>query len=119
MNVLGLIPARWASTRFPGKPLVDIGGKSMIQRVYEQSSKALKHVVVATDDERIVMEVNRFGGQVVMTRSDHKSGTDRCAEALNNFESNNAITFDMCTLDIFKNFYVFYIGIRRIKDICR
>jgi 3-deoxy-manno-octulosonate cytidylyltransferase (CMP-KDO synthetase) len=95
MNVLGLIPARWSSTRFPGKPLVDIGGKSMIQRVYEQSSKALEYVVVATDDERIVQEVNRFGGQVVMTRADHKSGTDRCAEALDIFESQHSLLFDI------------------------
>jgi len=95
MDVIGLIPARWASTRFPGKPLVKIGDKSMIQRVYEQSSKALKHVVVATDDDRIVDEVKRFGGQVVMTRHNHKSGTDRCSEALDNFELENGITFDI------------------------
>jgi 3-deoxy-manno-octulosonate cytidylyltransferase (CMP-KDO synthetase) len=95
MKIIGLIPARWASTRFPGKPLVNIGGKSMIQRVYEQSCKALEYVVVATDDERIVQEVNRFGGQVVMTRNDHKSGTDRCAEALDIFESHNSIAFDI------------------------
>jgi len=95
MNIIGIIPARWASTRFPGKPLVDIGGKTMIQRVYEQSSKAIKDVVVATDDERIVQEVKRFGGQVVMTRSDHKSGTDRCAEALDIFEYQSSIKFNI------------------------
>jgi len=95
MKVIGLIPARWASTRFPGKPLVNIGGKSMIQRVYEQSCKALEYVVVATDDERIVQEVKRFGGQVVMTRDDHKSGTDRCAEALDIFENRTSQTFDI------------------------
>lgn len=81
MKILGIIPARYASTRFPGKPLVDIGGKTMIQRVYEQASKAnLAKVVVATDDERITKEVERFGGQYIFTGSQHQSGTDRCAE---------------------------------------
>ncbi len=82
MKILGIIPARYASTRFPGKPLVDIHGKTMIQRVYEQSIKTegLAHVVVATDDERIAEEVNNFGGQYVMTGNTHQSGTDRCAE---------------------------------------
>jgi 3-deoxy-manno-octulosonate cytidylyltransferase (CMP-KDO synthetase) len=84
MKILGVIPARYASTRFPGKPLAIIGGKTMIQRVYEQSVKACKvdAVVVATDDERIASEVQRFGGKHVMTKHDHPSGTDRCAEAL-------------------------------------
>lgn len=82
MNVLGIIPARYASTRFPGKPLIDIQGKSMIQRVYEQALKAtsLNKVVVATDDERIAQAVQNFGGEFVMTGSTHQSGTDRCAE---------------------------------------
>ena len=82
MAKLGIIPARYASTRFPGKPLVDIAGKSMIQRVYEQASlsKSLDKVVIATDDERIIKEIERFGGQYVLTRADHQSGTDRCAE---------------------------------------
>lgn len=84
MNILGIIPARYASTRFPGKPLVDIGGKTMIRRVYEQSCKAglLKQVVVATDDARIEAEVKSFGGNVIMTADTHRSGTDRCAEAV-------------------------------------
>lgn len=81
MNFIGIIPARYASTRFPGKPLADIGGKPMIQRVYEQAKKALDKVVVATDDERIYDCVRGFGGEVVMTRADHKCGTDRCLEA--------------------------------------
>lgn len=82
MNSIGIIPARFASTRFPGKPLVDIGGKSMIRRVYEQAGKArLQHVLVATDDERIADEVQSFGGQVVLTAESHQSGTDRCFEA--------------------------------------
>lgn len=82
MNILGIIPARYASTRFPGKPLVDIAGKSMIQRVYEQAKKCphLTEVVVATDDIRIYDHVLNFGGVATMTSSDHQSGTDRCAE---------------------------------------
>jgi len=82
MKTLGIIPARYASTRFPGKPLIDIYGKSMIQRVYEQacSSSSLDSVVIATDDERIIEEVKRFGGEFALTRTDHQSGTDRCAE---------------------------------------
>ncbi|WP_316799345.1 3-deoxy-manno-octulosonate cytidylyltransferase [Pedobacter frigidisoli] len=83
-KIIGIIPARYASTRFPGKPLVDIAGKSMIQRVYEQASKArsLAKVVVATDDERIAEEVQRFGGDFVFTAAHHQSGTDRCAEVI-------------------------------------
>ncbi len=83
MRVLGIIPARYGSTRFPGKPLAMIGGKTMVHRVYEQALKStLDAVVVATDDERIMGEVSGFGGAVVMTRTDHRSGTDRCREAL-------------------------------------
>ena len=82
---IGIIPARYASTRFPGKPLVDIGGKPMIQRVYEQAKKVLDTVIVATDDERIYNAVKDFGGEVVMTRTDHKCGTDRCLEAYDKY----------------------------------
>lgn len=84
MELLGIIPARYGSSRLPGKPLVDIGGKSMVQRVWEQArrSSALSKVVVATDDERIVEHVRSFGGEVVLTRAEHPSGTDRCHEAL-------------------------------------
>jgi 3-deoxy-manno-octulosonate cytidylyltransferase (CMP-KDO synthetase) len=83
MKIIGIIPARFASTRFPGKPLADIGGKTLIQRVYEQAVQAqsLAAVVVATDDERIFSHVRSFGGQAVMTSPEHPSGTDRCAEA--------------------------------------
>ncbi|MCU4156353.1 3-deoxy-manno-octulosonate cytidylyltransferase [Carboxylicivirga sp. A043] len=81
-KILGIIPARYASTRFPGKPLADIGGKIMVQRVYEQANKELDCVYVATDDERIEKAVLAFGGKVVMTSVNHQSGTDRCAEAL-------------------------------------
>src|SRR5215216_35829 len=84
MNILGIIPARFASTRFPGKPLVDIAGKSMIQRVYEQAKKStsLSDVVVATDDERIAKAVVAFGGKVCLTSPNHPSGTDRCIEVV-------------------------------------
>jgi 3-deoxy-manno-octulosonate cytidylyltransferase (CMP-KDO synthetase) len=78
----GIIPARYASSRFPGKPLVMIGNKPMIQRVYEQAHKAIEMVWVATDDKRIFDAVSDFGGKAVMTSSDHQSGTDRCAEAV-------------------------------------
>lgn len=81
MNFIGIIPARYASTRFPGKPLAMIGDKPMIQRVYEQAKKVLREVVVATDDERIYNCVISFGGSAVMTSPNHRSGTDRCAEA--------------------------------------
>ena len=82
MKILGIIPARYASTRFPAKALVDIAGKSMVQRVYEQAKKcsSLNEVMVATDDERIFNHVNEFGGKVIMTSANHQSGTDRCAE---------------------------------------
>ncbi|MBP7511990.1 MAG: 3-deoxy-manno-octulosonate cytidylyltransferase [Bacteroidia bacterium] len=84
MKIIGIIPARYASTRFPGKPLIDIQGKSMIQRVYEQAklAKSLTKVVVATDDSRIAEHVLGFGGEVVITKAEHPSGTDRCYEAL-------------------------------------
>ena len=82
MKVLGIIPARYASSRFPGKPLIDLKGKTMIQRVYEGAikSKLIDLLVVATDDTRIRDEVLRFGGNVEMTSEKHNSGTDRCAE---------------------------------------
>lgn len=83
---IGIIPARYASTRFPGKPLADICGKPMIQRVYEQARKVLDTVIVATDDERIFGCVKGFGGLVVMTSPDHKCGTDRVEEAYEIFK---------------------------------
>lgn len=83
-KILGVIPARYASSRMPGKPLMDIGGKSMVQRVVEQAglSKGLAAVVVATDDQRIMDHVQAFGGRAVLTSPSHPSGTDRCWEAL-------------------------------------
>lgn len=81
MKYLGIIPARYASTRFPAKPLAMLGGKTVIQRVYEQVAGVLDDAYVATDDERIEAAVKEFGGKVVMTSVHHKSGTDRCFEA--------------------------------------
>ncbi len=81
MKFIAIIPARYASTRFPGKPLAILGGKPVIQRVYEQAKAILGEAYVATDDERIEEAVKKFGGQVVMTSANHKSGTDRIEEA--------------------------------------
>lgn len=81
MKFMAIIPARYASTRYPGKPLVILGGKTVIQRVYEQVKSVLDDVYVATDDDRIYSTVTDFGGKAVMTRADHKSGTDRIEEA--------------------------------------
>lgn len=81
MKFIGIIPARYASTRFPAKPLAMLGGKTVIERVYRQVEGVLDHVVVATDDERILKAVEAFGGEAVMTSVDHKSGTDRVHEA--------------------------------------
>ena len=82
MKFIGIIPARYESSRFPGKPLIDLKGKSMIQRVYEGAKKSemLDEVIVATDDQRIVDEVENFGGKVVMTSTKHSTGSDRCGE---------------------------------------
>ena len=85
MKFLAIIPARYASTRFPAKPLALLGGKPMIQHVYERVSCVLDDVVVATDNQRIYDAVVRFGGRAVMTSPDHRTGTDRCLEAYQNF----------------------------------
>lgn len=81
MNFIGIIPARFQSTRFPGKPLVLLNGKPIVQWVYENAGKSLDEVYVATDDERIFRTVEAFGGKAIFTSADHQSGTDRCAEA--------------------------------------
>ena len=81
MKIIAIIPARYASTRFPGKPLALLGGKPVIRRVCEQVGRAVGRTVVATDDERILTAVRDFGGEAVMTSPDHRSGTDRCYEA--------------------------------------
>ncbi|HNY07713.1 MAG TPA: 3-deoxy-manno-octulosonate cytidylyltransferase [Bacteroidales bacterium] len=89
MNFVGIIPARYASTRFPGKPLAMIDGKSMIQRVYEQSCKAnvLSEVWIATDDNRIENHIKSFGGKVMLTSPNHKSGTERCNEVIQRLQA--------------------------------
>ncbi|RIV25565.1 3-deoxy-manno-octulosonate cytidylyltransferase [Fibrisoma montanum] len=92
--IIGIIPSRYASTRFPGKPLADIDGKPMIQRVLEQAQqvKAFAHVLVATDDERIAGVVRQAGGVAVMTRSDHPTGTDRCWEAYSQLVADGTVS---------------------------
>lgn len=96
MNFLALIPARYASTRFPGKPLADIHGKPMIQHVYERCVAVFgDDCYVATDDARIEEAVEAFGGQVIMTSTEHQSGTDRCAEALDAVERITGKAFDV------------------------
>lgn len=89
MKIIGIIPARYASSRFPGKPLIDLKGKTMIQRVYEGASRSdkLSEVIVATDDSRIYDAVTAFGGKVEMTSETHPSGTDRCAEVATRHEA--------------------------------
>ena len=82
MKFIGIIPARYSSSRFPGKPLAILGGKAVIEHVYRQVSSVMKDVFVATDDQRIYDAVEAFGGKAIMTRSDHQSGTDRICEAL-------------------------------------
>jgi 3-deoxy-manno-octulosonate cytidylyltransferase (CMP-KDO synthetase) len=95
LKFAGIIPARYTSSRFPGKPLAMINGKPMVQRVYEQSRKSLDTVFVATDDKRIFDAVKNFGGNAVMTSSEHQSGTDRCAEAIGKISRKNGIEVDV------------------------
>lgn len=95
MLTLCIIPARYASTRFPGKPLANILGKPMVQWVYERAAKAFEHVYVATDDQRIADAVSAFGGKFVITSTEHKSGTDRCAEALDKIQIQTKKVFDI------------------------
>ena len=95
MNIAAIIPARYASTRFPGKPLVNINGKTMIHNVYIQAKKVFEVVYVATDDNRISKEIESFGGKYVMTSKKHKSGTDRCAEAIQKIEEAEGKEFDV------------------------
>lgn len=93
MKITGIIPARFASSRFPGKPLTMIDGRPMIQHVYEQCKKSpfLSDVIVATDDERIAEAIDLFQGKFMMTSSDHASGTDRCAEVCSKIETDAII----------------------------
>jgi 3-deoxy-manno-octulosonate cytidylyltransferase (CMP-KDO synthetase) len=96
VRILGIIPARYASSRFPGKPLVVINGKSMIQRVHEQASKCpeLSSVIIATDNESIEKHVKSFGGKVMMTSVHHKSGTERCSEVIERITADGQESFD-------------------------
>lgn len=95
MKFIGIIPARYASSRFPGKPLAMIGDLTMIERVYRQASKELDEVVVATDDSRIFDAVTAFGGRAVMTSDKHRSGTDRCREAYANIGSDADVVINI------------------------
>lgn len=95
MKFIAIIPARYASTRFPAKPLAVLGGKPVIQRVYEQVAGVLDDAVVATDDERIYDAVRAFGGKVEMTSPDHKSGTDRCREAYDKICAREGVAYDV------------------------
>ncbi len=95
VKFIGIIPARYASTRFPGKPLVEIEGQTMIERVYRQALKELDSVVVATDDTRIYEAVERFGGRAVMTSEAHRSGTDRICEAYDNIHSDADVVINI------------------------
>tara|TARA_B110000003_G_C16643708_1_gene531168 strand:+ start:127 stop:840 length:714 start_codon:yes stop_codon:yes gene_type:complete len=97
MKVIGIIPSRYNSSRFPGKPLAKILGKSMIQRVYEQCKKAksLSDVIVATDDKRIFNHVKNFGGKAIMTNQNHQSGTERCNEVIECLEKKYDIAINI------------------------
>ncbi|MCM1079613.1 MAG: 3-deoxy-manno-octulosonate cytidylyltransferase [Bacteroidales bacterium] len=100
MKFIAVIPARYASTRFPGKPLAMLGGKTVIERVYTQTKKVIENVFVATDDERIRDAVMQFGGEVVMTRADHKSGTDRIEEAVSLLDSRLGLSPDDIVINV-------------------
>lgn len=95
MNILGIIPARYGSTRLEGKPLMDINGKSMIRRVYEQGLRGISDLYVATDDMRIIREVEGFGGKAIMTSADHRTGTNRCLEAYEFVSKATAANYDV------------------------
>ncbi len=95
MKFIAIIPARYASTRFVGKPLSDICGKPMIQHVYERVASVVEHVYVATDNQAIMDAAESFGARAIMTSEDHDSGTDRCCEALDQIEQQTGITFDV------------------------
>jgi 3-deoxy-manno-octulosonate cytidylyltransferase (CMP-KDO synthetase) len=95
LQIAGIIPARYASSRFPGKPLALLGNRPLIQWVYEQSVKSLEIVFVATDDYRIYEAIQNFGGKVIMTSPEHNSGTDRCSEAVSKIESETGLRIDV------------------------
>ncbi len=94
MKILGIIPARYASSRFPGKPLADLLGKPLVFHVYQRAKQALDNVIIATDDQRIFSKLTQLGAQVIMTSSKHSSGTERCAEALSKYSQTTKTHFD-------------------------
>lgn len=112
MNIIAIIPARYASTRFPGKPLALLAGKPVIRHVYEKVSRVVPDTWVATDDERIFQAVKEFGGQVVMTRTDHQSGTDRIQEAVEKIGSKADVVVNIQGDEPF-------IHISQIETVCR
>ena len=100
MKFIGIIPARYASSRFPGKPLAILGGKMVIERVYRQVEQVLDAVYVATDDERIYKAVESFGGKALMTSTEHKSGTDRICEAISKIGGNFDVAINLSLIHI-------------------
>ena len=131
MNIVGIIPARYASSRFPGKPLVVLKGKTMIQRVYEgaKKSQTLSKVIVATDDQRIFDEVLRFGGKAQMTSEKHTTGTDRCGEVAQGLNADIIINIQgdeplvdyrqldqLCTAFQDKNVAIATLGIKKVSE---
>jgi len=103
--ILGIIPARFASSRLPGKPLAQIAGKSMIQRTYERakSAKNLDDLIVATDDQRVIDEVERFGGKALMTSSECRTGSDRCWDLFQNLSQEDQKKYSGLLFFSFKN----------------
>jgi 3-deoxy-manno-octulosonate cytidylyltransferase (CMP-KDO synthetase) len=118
MKILGIIPARYASTRFPAKPLIDIAGKTMIQRVYEQAKQCtlFSKIIVATDDDKIYDHVLQIGGDVMMTSTTHQNGTERCAEVIENLSDQFEIIINIQGDEPFVDPALFTMLIQAFKD---
>jgi 3-deoxy-manno-octulosonate cytidylyltransferase (CMP-KDO synthetase) len=118
MKILGIIPARYASTRFPAKPLIDIAGKTMIQRVYEQAKQCalFSKIIVATDDDKIYDHVLQIGGDVMMTSTTHQNGTERCAEVIGNLSEQFDIIINIQGDEPFVDPALFTMLIQAFKD---
>ena len=118
MKILGIIPARYASTRFPAKPLIDIAGKTMIQRVYEQAKQCtlFSKIIVATDDDKIYDHVLQIGGDVMMTSTTHQNGTERCAEVIENLSDQFDIIINIQGDEPFVDPALFTMLIQAFKD---
>jgi len=118
MKILGIIPARYASTRFPAKPLIDIAGKTMIQRVYEQAKQCalFSKIIVATDDDKIYDHVLKIGGDVMMTSTTHQNGTERCAEVIGNLSEQFDIIINIQGDEPFVDPALFTMLIQAFKD---